>query len=104
MSYTVRRTEKADSQLRDLIYYIAEDSGSAETALNYLDRLEHAIQLLEEQPYAGTEARHPSLRRMKYRVLVVERHLVFYKVMEEKQTVMIYAIVDSRQDYVRLVL
>ena len=104
MSYTVLRTEKADAQLRDIIYYIEEDSGSAEVALGYLDRLEHNIRLLSEQPYAGPEARHPSLKRQRFRVLAVERHLIFYKVMEHSRTVIIYAVVDSRRDYVQLVL
>lgn len=103
MKYKILRTEKADSQIRELIYYIAEDSGSIETALAYLDKLEHAIDLLEEQPYYGAEPRYPLLRRMKYRVLIVERHLIFYKVWESNRTVMVHAIVDSRRDYLDLI-
>lgn len=102
--YNILRTEKADAQLRELVYYIADDSGSVETALGYLDKLEHAISLLQEQPYYGVEARHPSLKKLRFRVLIVEKHLVFYKVRERDATVTIYAVVDTRRDYVNLVI
>lgn len=43
------------------------------------------------------------LKKQGYRVLIVERHLIFYKVDEEKQIVMIHAVVDGRQEYRNLV-
>lgn len=103
MAYSIIRTEKTDNQIKDLIYYIADDSGSVEIALSYLDKLEHAIGLLREQPYYGAESRNYSLKKMRFRVLPVENHLVFYKVRERDQTVIIYAVVDSRRDYVNLI-
>lgn len=103
MIYDVIRTETADSQIRDLIYYIADDSGSIEIALAYLDKLERAILLLREQPYYGAESRNYSLKKMKFRIVPVENHLVFYKVRERDQTVIIYAVVDSRRDYANLI-
>lgn len=104
MKYQVIRTDKADVQIRELIYYIAEDSGDVDIALNYLDKLEYGIGLLEEQPYCGVQARHPSLKRMGFRVLIVAKHLVFYKVREHDFTVVVYAVIDSRRDYTDLVI
>lgn len=40
MSYQILRTDKADEQLRDIIFYIADDSGSVDIALNYLEKIE----------------------------------------------------------------
>ena len=37
MKYKIIRTDKADEQLREIIFYIAEDSGSIDIALNYLE-------------------------------------------------------------------
>lgn len=37
MKYSIIRTDKAEEQLRDIIFYIAEDSGSVDAALGYLD-------------------------------------------------------------------
>lgn len=101
MVYNIIRTDKADEQLRDTIFYIAEDSGSVDVALNYLEKLESAIHHLAEFPFLGREPRYTTLKRQGYRVLIVERHLVFYKV--KKQTVTIYAIVDRRKEYKNLI-
>ena len=103
MKYKIQRTDKADEQLRDIIFYIAEDSGSVDTALNYLDKIEKTIMHLEEFPYSGTEPRYSILRKQGYRVLIVEKHIVFYKINETAKIVMIYAIVDGRREYKNLI-
>ena len=102
MSYRILRTDKANDQLFDVIQYIAADAG-ANIALQYLDKLEAAVMNLADFPYSGTVPRYSILKKQGYRVLIVERHLIFYKVDEEKQTVMIHAVVDGRQEYKNLV-
>ena len=39
MKYKIIRTDKSDEQLREIIFYIAEDSGSIDISLNYLDKI-----------------------------------------------------------------
>ncbi len=102
MSYNILRTDKANDQLFDVIQYIADNAG-ANIALQYLDKLEVAVINLADFPYSGTVPRYSILKKQGYRVLIVERHLTFYKVDEEKQTVMIHAVVDGRQEYRNLV-
>ena len=103
MKYNVMRTDKADEQLREIIFYIADDSGSVDIALNYLDKIETAIKRLEDFPNSGSIPRYSVLRKQGYRVLSVERHLVFYKVDHESRIVTIYSIVDGRRDYRNLI-
>lgn len=103
MKYSIVRTDKAEEQLRDIIFYIAEDSGSVDAALGYLDNLEKAIMQLENFPYTGAKPRYSILRKQGYFVLIVEKHLVFYKVNEEKKTVVIYTVVDGRREYRNLI-
>jgi len=103
MKYKIIRTDKADEQLRDIIFYIADDSGSIDIALNYLDKIENAINRLKEFPMSGSEPRYSILRKQGYKVLIVERHLIFYKVNESKKIVIIYAIVDGRREYRNLI-
>ncbi len=103
MGYRIIRTDKADEQLREIIFYIADDSGSADVALKYLDKIESAIKHLEDFPMSGSIPRYSVLRKQGYRVLIVERHLVFYKVNECDKIVTIYAIVDGRQEYKNLI-
>lgn len=99
MKYKIIRTEKADEQLREIIFYIADDSGSIDIALNYLEKIENAIKRLEDFPMSGSVPRYSILRKQGYRVLIVERHLVFYKVNSNMGIVTIYAVVDGRQEY-----
>ena len=103
MKYQIQRTDKADNQLREIIFYIADDSGSVDTALNYLDKIEKAINRLEDFPYSGSLPKYAILRKQGYRVLIVEKHLVFYKVNETAKVVMIYAVVDGRREYKNLI-
>ena len=103
MKYKIVRTDKADEQLREITFYIAEDSGSIDIALNYLDKIEAAINDLEDFSMSGSIPRYSILRKQGYRVLIVERHLIFYKVDDDKRTVIIYAIVDGRREYRNLI-
>ncbi len=103
MKYTIIRTDKADEQLREIIFYIAEDSGSIDIALGYLEKLEKAIMNLEDFPYTGATPRYSTLKKQGYLVLIVEKHLVFYKVDEDDKLVKIYAVVDGRREYRNLI-
>jgi len=101
--YQMVRTEKADNQLRDLVYYIADDSGSVDVVLKYLDKLEKSMMRLSEFPESGNTPRYAILRKQGYRVLIVEKHLAFYKIDNTNKVVTIYAVVDSRQEYKNLI-
>ena len=103
MKYKIIRTDKADEQLREIIFYIAEDSGSIDIALNYLDKIEKAINSLEEFPMSGSIPRYSILKKQGFRVLIEERHLVFYKINEDKKKVVIYTVVDGRREYRNLI-
>lgn len=102
MKYKIVRTDQADEQLRNIIFYIADDSGSIDIALDYLGEIEKAVKRLEDFPLSGSIPRYSILRKQGYRVVVVERHLVFYKVNTNERVVTIYAIVDGRQEYKNL--
>jgi toxin ParE1/3/4 len=104
MKYTIVRTDKSNDQLYDIINYIAEDSGDIDIALNYLDKIEQAVMGLEEFPYKGTPPRYSILRKQGYFVLIVEKHLIFYKVNEKDKLITIYAVVDSRREYLNLII
>ena len=103
MKYRILRTDKANDQLYSILQYIAEDSGSVELALEFLDVLEAEIRKLETTPHMGSRPRYSILRKQGYRVLIIRRHLVFYKSDDERQEVIIYAVVDSRHQYLNLI-
>ncbi len=53
MKYKILRTDKAEDQLRDIIFYIADSSGNVDIALAYLDKIETAINRLTEFSMSG---------------------------------------------------
>ena len=57
---------------------------------------------LGDHPNLGLVPRYSVLRRQGFKVLILEKNLVFYKVNEEKKAVIIYAVVDQRQDYMNI--
>lgn len=102
MKYKLLRTATADASIRKLILYIAQNFGN-ETALEKLDQLENQILCLADNPYLGTIPKYPLLARQGYKVLILEKGLVFYKIDEQNKEVIIYAVVDQRQDYLNII-
>ena len=98
----VIRTDTADAGIRKIILYIAQNFGN-EVALEQLDYIEKKILELGNDPYIGTDPRYLVLKRQGYKVLILKKDLVFYKINEEKKTVIVYAVVDGRQDYLNII-
>ena len=72
-------------------------------ALQKLNDLEEGILALADNPDLGVEPRYLVLRRQGYKVLILEKDLVFYKINEQHKKVIIYAVVDQRQDYLNII-
>lgn len=102
MKYKVIRTDTADAGIRKIILYVAQNFGN-NVALEKLDKIEKRILELGDDPYIGTDPRYLVLKRQGYKVLILEKDLVFYKIDEEKKTVVVYAVVDQRQDYLNII-
>lgn len=103
MKYKILRTDKAEEQLREIIFYIADGSGNVDIALDYLDKMGTAINRLQDFPESGSVPRYSILKKQGYRAIIVERHLIFYKFNKEEKTVIICAIVDGRREYRNLI-
>ncbi len=68
-----------------------------------MDKIEEAINRLQEFPNSGSIPRYSILRKQGYRVVIVGNHLIFYKVDDQEKEVVIYAIVDGRREYKNLI-
>lgn len=102
MKYNIVRTDMADADIRKIILYVAQNFGN-DVALEKLDEIESRILSLSDDPYIGIEPRYPVLRRQGYKILILSKDLVFYKIDETKKEVIIYAVVDQRQDYLNII-
>ena len=88
MKYAVIRTDTADAGIRKTILYIAQNFGNT-VALERLDEIEKRILELGADPYIGTEPRYLILRR--------------HEIDEGNKQVIVYAVVDQRQDYLNII-
>ena len=68
-----------------------------------MDKIEESINRLQDSPNLGSIPRYSILKKQDYRVVIVEKHLVFYKINDKNKTVIIYAIVDGRREYQNLI-
>ncbi len=101
--YEIVRTDTADEGIRRIILYVAQNFG-AEVALKKLDDMEKSILSLGDNPDAGVDPRYLVLKREGYKVLILEKDLIFYKIDENRRRVIVYAVVDQRQDYLNVIL
>lgn len=102
MKYHIIRTDTADAGIRKIILYVAQNFGN-DVALKKLDEIEKRIFSLGDDPYIGTEPRYLVLKRQGYKVLILDKDLVFYKIDETNKKVIVYAVVDQRQDYLNII-
>lgn len=69
------------------------------SAKSITDKLLETIQILENQPFAGTRHSDLLLQNQDYRKLVCNDYICIYKVID--QTIFIYRIVHGSTDYPR---
>ncbi len=86
--YTVIRAKKAEEDLTDIVLYIALKN-SVEVAYKIVDEMEKSINLLRGMPYIGSKWKFVYTNSQRYRILIVEKFLIFYHVDEDSKTVYI---------------
>lgn len=102
MKYNIIRTDTADAGIRKIILYVAQNFGN-DVAIEKLNEIEKGIFSLGEDPYIGTDPRYLVLKRQGYKILILDKDLVFYKIDEDNRNVVVYAVVDQRQDYLNII-
>ena len=102
MKYNIIRTDTADAGIRKIILYVAQNFGN-DVAIEKLNEIEKGIFSLGEDPYIGTDPRYLVLKRQGYKILILDKDLVFYKIDEDNKNVVVNAVVDQRQDYLNII-
>lgn len=102
VKYSIIRTDTADAGIRKIVLYVAQNFGN-DVALKKLDELEDQILRLRDDPFIGIDPRYPVLKRQGYKVLILDKDLIFYKINEANKEVIICAVVDQRQDYLNII-
>lgn len=98
MNYKLIRTDHANDQIYEIMHYIKGEYG-LQVALDSLENLEEAIKGLKKFPNKGVVPRYSILKKQGFRVLIVEKLLVFYKVDTTKKEIIVYSVFDGRREY-----
>lgn len=93
--YTIRYLKTAEKDLIDIFNYIKQDKPSV--AVTYLERLDDLISQLASNPLIGTIPKDSRLKKMGYRILIVDKYLVFYVV--KSKTVQIRRVIHGARQY-----
>src|SRR5262245_2757468 len=94
-TYTIRYLPTAQQDLLDIFTYIMQDN--PEAAASLLEKFDQSIANLAAHPLLGSQPKDERLRQLGYRMLVVDKYLVFYVVKAE--IVQIRRILHSARQY-----
>jgi len=94
-SYQIRYLRTAETDLIDIFEYIQKDNPSA--ARKQLERFDQSISQLSRNPHLGVIPKDDRLKRLGYRILIIDKHLVFYVV--KTNTVQIRRIIHGARQY-----
>ena len=102
MSYTVKITDTAKSDLRDIAFYIADSAKNVEIALDFVRELQERCNQLIEFPNSGAFPKDRILRSSGYRFLTHKEYLIFYTVDDKTKNVYVNAFFNAKKDYLRV--
>ena len=98
--FEIRYLPTAEKDLNEIFDYILKDNPGAAAAL--LEKFDNAIVQLSHHPEMGVVPGDERLSRLGYRMLVIEKYLVFYVV--KPKTVQIRRIIHGTRQYQFLLL
>lgn len=98
----LRYTPEARSDLRALKRYIAVELCNPSVADSVTQGIVRACSQLKEQPDMGIALSKKTGQETDLRYIIIEKHLAFYRV--EKDYVSIVRILDSRTNYLQVIL
>ena len=102
MNYTVVVTDTAKQDLREIAFWIAEQSKDIETSKRFVSELKAACCKLDTFPDSGALPKDRILKSMGYRFIVHKDYLIFYLVDEVSATVNVMSIFNAKKDYMRV--
>ena len=102
MKYSVILTDTAKQDLREIAFWIADQSKDIEIAKKFVNELREECKKLDNFPNTGAFPNDRILRSFGYRFVVYKDYLIFYLTDEQKKVVNVMAIFNSKKDYMRV--
>lgn len=93
--FKIEYLPSAENDLEEIFEYIMIDSPNA--ALNLLNKIDETISKLGYFPEIGVVPKDRRLRRLGYRILIVDNYLIFY--VHTKEVVEIRSVLHGKRNY-----
>lgn len=102
--YTIKVTELAQTQLHEIIHYVAYSLQAPVTAQRLLDTLENAISSLSQMPDRIALTEEEPWHSYGIHKMLVKNFLVYFWVNEAKKAVQITSVIYGRRDQAKQLL
>ena len=99
MEYTIRYTDSARADLRDIAIYLTVKNGDKTSGNRFVDELQKKCEILKLFPESGSIPKDDLLKVSRFRFLVHKGYLIFYRFNEDEGVSYITAIFNAKQDY-----
>lgn len=73
--------------------------GSKQGAIRIKDKMNSAAEQIMHFPYSGITVPEPKMSKVGFRMVIVEKYLMFYKIFEDKKRVIFYRVLNGRTNY-----
>lgn len=73
--------------------------GSKQGAVRIKDKMNKMVGQLLLFPYSGITVSEPKISKMGFRMVVIEKYLMFYKIFEKEKKVVIYRVLNGKTNY-----
>ena len=73
--------------------------GSKNGAIRMKEKINKAAQQLSVFPFSGVTVPDDKLARSGYRMIIIEKYLMFYRIFEDDKKVIIYRVLNGKINY-----
>ncbi len=102
MNCKIKFTDTAKADLREIAFYIVEQSKDKELAIRFVNKLKETCNILKTAPESGALPKDRVLVSNGYRFLVDDNYLIFYHYNANENIAYITAIFNAKRDYMRV--
>lgn len=73
--------------------------GSKQGAIRIKNKMNKAAEQILMFPFSGISVPDPKLSKLGFRMIVVEKYLIFYKVFEDEKKITFYRVLNGKTNY-----
>ena len=101
--YNVTVTDEANTDLDEILGYIALALANPQAAASLADKIAECYDDLSDTPYMYGQCQNPRLQALGYRRVSIQHYVMVYRVDEQSKTVYVLRFFYGPRDYERLI-